>query len=128
MPPTTPQGGELQPLKGQKPVGHALWLKCTRCWEGPALRGRSDLLNAAENPFLQKDQKANTAPACRALGGTLPGPPAQEGTWPQQGLRLGGTAGLAPQLELRWAQMRQPIHGAVTPEPPPASRGHTCPR
>lgn len=63
MPPTTPQADEPQPLKGQKkPVGHALWLKCTRCWEGPALWGHSDLLNAAENPFLQKDPKANTAP------------------------------------------------------------------
>lgn len=98
---------------------------------GPALRGRSDLLHAAEDPFLQKDQKANgprTVPACRALGGTLPGPPAQGGTWPQQGLRLGGTAGLAPQPELCWEQMRQPIHGAVTPKPPPASRGPTCPQ
>lgn len=128
MPPTTPQAGEPQPLKGQKkPVGHALWLKCTRCWEDQPC-GAIQICSTQLRTRFYRRIKRRTAPACRALGGTLPGPPAQGGTWPQQGLRLGGTAGLAPQPELRWEQKRQPIHGAVTPEPPPASRGPTCPQ
>lgn len=128
MPPTTPQAGEPQPLKGQKkPVGHALWLKCTRCWEDQPC-GAVQICSTQLRIRFYRRIKRQTAPACRALGGTLPGPPAQGGTWPQQGLRLGGTAGLAPQPELCWEQMRQPIHGAVTPEPPPASRGPTCPQ
>lgn len=128
MPPTTPQAGEPQPLKGQKkPVGHALWLKCTRCWEDQPC-GAVQICSTQLRTRFYRRIKRRTAPAYRALGGTLPGPPAQGGTWPQQGLRLGGTAGLAPQPELRWEQKRQPIHGAVTPEPPPASRGPTCPQ
>lgn len=128
MPPTTPQAGEPQPLKGQKkPVGHALWLKCTRCWEDQPC-GAVQICSTQLRIRFYRRIKRRTAPAYRALGGTLPGPPAQGGTWPQQGLRLGGTAGLAPQPELRWEQKRQPIHGAVTPEPPPASRGPTCPQ
>lgn len=76
---------------------------------GPALRGRSDLLHAAEDPFLQKDQKANgprlsgsrghaARPPCPGRHMATAGPQAGWHSWPRPTARtaLGTEASAHP--------------------------------
>lgn len=67
-------------------------------------------------PRLSGSRGHAARPPCPGRHMATAGPQAGRHSWPR------------PTAKLRWAQMRQPIHGAVTPEPPPASQGPTCPQ